>query len=93
MGDVTDRAPAGPCSICGHERIFIKPGCYACPGFYGSPMHWCSSAVFMHRDGMTEQEAQEAMRKRLESVYNCTLEEYLKVVNPYIRELQERTNA
>jgi len=69
------------CYICGVKRILVKPGVTACPNYYGSPMHNCDWVVFQMRDGLTEEKAKEECKKRLESTYKCTLEEYLTALN------------
>lgn len=70
--------PVGKCCICYNDRIRIKPGHYACPGYYGSPMHWCCWVVFEMRDGMSKEAAKEKAREKLEAYCGCTLEEYLE---------------
>ena len=66
--------PPGKCEICGHERMEVKPGYYACPGFYSSPMHYC---CIFQAPCVTNEGKQHWMRVRLEEYCGCTLEEYL----------------
>lgn len=79
--------PKGDCCICGHERIEIKQGYYACPGYYESPMHFCASVVIanmMFNGGKDYSKALERAKKeaikRLEKYCGCTIDEYLKAV-------------
>jgi len=81
----------GKCSICGNDRIEIKPNHWACPIFYGSPMHRCDAVTFAmehhySRRGaeyfsqLSEEDFQageEEAGKRLMDYCGCTVEEYL----------------
>jgi len=96
-----------PCAICGHAKMEVKPGRWACPGFYGSPTHFCDPTMFamnhMYKrcGGCYEPLADEDMefgeheaRKRLEAYCKCTLEEYLVARDRLTGELlQEEQNA
>lgn len=79
-----------PCAICGHEMMEIKPGHWACPGFYGSPIHFCEPGIFTMRhmydrvgnysEPLSDEDKKFGEMKatrRLEVYCGCTLEEYL----------------
>lgn len=73
--DVSHRSLA-PCSICGHAMMEVKPGHWACPGFYGSPMHFCDPMILGGYDNI--EEGRQLARQRLEEYCGCTPEEYLE---------------
>ncbi len=66
-----------PCIICGQKMMEVKPGCFACPGFYGSPMHFCDPVILSHGDPDKKEEGKRVARERLKEYCGCTLEEYL----------------
>ena len=79
-GDITidiSHMSSVPCIICGHEMMEVKPGHWACPGFYGSPMHFCDPIILSRGDPARREEGAIMARQRLEKYCGCTLEEYL----------------
>lgn len=85
--------PSGECSICQTERMEVKPGFFACPNFYGSPMHRCDPITFIigFPDLKNYDEAIAKARTRLEEYCDCDLEEYIEArvrFDGFARELE-----
>ena len=79
-GDVTiDVSHKGlvPCVVCGQKMMEVKLGHFACPGFYGSPMHFCDPVILSGGDPARKEEGERLARARVEKYCGCTLEEYL----------------